>query len=91
MIGLAHGTLWSLSPPPYPPRPAPVHARHADPQLAAFEQGDWLAELELLQLGEALHRQAVLRRDSPAASSATFLRFTIPLSSSLSDSGAIAP
>ena len=35
--------------------------RHGDPALAAFEQGDWLAELELLQLGEALQRQ-VLRR-----------------------------
>ena len=39
-----------------------MRTRHSDPALADFEQGDWLAELELLQLGEALHRQALRRR-----------------------------
>jgi len=29
--------------------------------LAAFEQGDWLAELELLQLANALQRTAITR------------------------------
>ncbi len=32
-----------------------------DHALAAFEQGDWLAELELLQLANALQRTAVTR------------------------------
>ena len=27
--------------------------------LAAFEQGDWLTELDLLHLGDALHRSAL--------------------------------
>jgi len=30
-----------------------------DHALAAFEQGDWLAELELLQLANALQRSAI--------------------------------
>ena len=32
-----------------------------DHALAAFEQGDWLAELELLQLANALQRTAMTR------------------------------
>jgi hypothetical protein len=32
-----------------------------DHALAAFEQGDWLAELELLQLANALQRNAISR------------------------------
>jgi hypothetical protein len=32
-----------------------------DHALAAFEQGDWLAELELLQLANALQRTAITR------------------------------
>ncbi|MBV2352569.1 hypothetical protein KUL97_12705 [Synechococcus sp. HK05] len=32
-----------------------------DHALAAFEQGDWLAELELLQLANALQRTAISR------------------------------
>jgi hypothetical protein len=36
----------------------PYHQDHA---LAAFEQGDWLAELELLQLANALQRTAITR------------------------------
>jgi hypothetical protein len=32
-----------------------------DHVLAAFEQGDWLAELELLQLANALQRSAMSR------------------------------
>jgi len=32
-----------------------------DHSLAAFEQGDWLAELELLQLANALQRSAISR------------------------------
>jgi hypothetical protein len=36
----------------------PYHQDHA---LAAFEQGDWLAELELLQLANALQRNAITR------------------------------
>jgi len=32
-----------------------------DHALAAFEQGDWLAELELLQLANALQRSAISR------------------------------
>ena len=32
-----------------------------DHALAAFEQGDWLAELELLQLANALQRSAIAR------------------------------
>jgi hypothetical protein len=35
---------------------APFELDHA---FAAFEQGDWLAELELLQLGSALQRMAI--------------------------------
>ena len=50
---------WNHQPPPALHAPAAARIRHADPQLAAFEQGDWLAELELLQLGEMLHRQAL--------------------------------
>ena len=36
----------------------PYHQDHA---FAAFEQGDWLAELELLQLANALQRNAITR------------------------------
>jgi hypothetical protein len=32
-----------------------------DHALAAFEQGDWLAELEVLQLANALQRTAITR------------------------------
>ena len=32
-----------------------------DHAFAAFEQGDWLAELDLLQLGTALQRSAIAR------------------------------
>jgi hypothetical protein len=32
-----------------------------DHAFAAFEQGDWLAELELLQLATALQRSAIAR------------------------------
>ena len=32
-----------------------------DPAFAAFEQGDWLEELDLLQLGTALERSAIAR------------------------------
>ena len=32
-----------------------------DHAFAAFEQGDWLAELDLLQLGQALQRTAISR------------------------------
>ena len=39
----------------------PTGSRALDPQLAALEQGDVLAELELLQLAQALHRQALRR------------------------------
>ena len=41
---------------PVCPEPAPFQQEHA---LAAFEQGDWLAELDLLQLGQALQRHAL--------------------------------
>jgi hypothetical protein len=37
---------------------APFELDHA---FAAFEQGDWLAELELLQLANALQRSAIAR------------------------------
>ena len=42
------------------PRPAPQPLQHQAHRhaLAAFEQGDWLEELELLQLGQALQRSA---------------------------------
>jgi hypothetical protein len=39
-------------------RSLPYQQDHA---LAAFEQGDWLAELELLQLANALQRSAISR------------------------------
>jgi hypothetical protein len=39
-------------------RGLPYQQDHA---LAAFEQGDWLAELELLQLANALQRTAIAR------------------------------
>ena len=39
-------------------RGLPYQQDHA---LAAFEQGDWLAELELLQLANALQRTAITR------------------------------
>jgi hypothetical protein len=39
-------------------RVLPYQQDHA---LAAFEQGDWLAELELLQLANALQRSAISR------------------------------
>ena len=38
--------------------PTPFQQEHT---LAAFEQGDWLAELDLLQLGQALQRNALAR------------------------------
>jgi hypothetical protein len=38
--------------------PTTFQQEHA---LAAFEQGDWLAELDLLQLGQALQRSALAR------------------------------
>ena len=41
---------------PSKPSGLPYQQDHA---LAAFEQGDWLAELELLQLANALHRRAI--------------------------------
>lgn len=50
--------LWpcSTSPPPQPLHQQQEQVqRHA---LAAFEQGAWLEELELLQLGQALRRAA---------------------------------
>ncbi len=37
---------------------SPFELDHA---FAAFEQGDWLAELDLLQLGTALQRSAIAR------------------------------
>jgi len=40
------------------PSGLPYQQDHA---LAAFEQGDWLAELELLQLANALQRSAISR------------------------------
>ena len=43
---------------PVSPGPTPFQQEHA---LAAFEQGDWLAELDLLQLGQALQRNALAR------------------------------
>jgi hypothetical protein len=39
-------------------RGLPYQQDHA---LAAFEQGDWLAELDLLQLANALQRSAISR------------------------------
>ena len=36
-------------------------ALQLDHAFAAFEQGDWLAELDLLQLGDALHSSAISR------------------------------
>ena len=35
------------------------HPDQQDHALAAFEQGDWLAELELLQLANVLQRSAI--------------------------------
>ena len=43
---------------PSKPSGLPYQQDHA---LAAFEQGDWLAELELLQLANALQRTAMSR------------------------------
>jgi hypothetical protein len=48
----------SLAAAPVLPGPTPFQQEHA---LAAFEQGDWLAELDLLQLGQALKRHALAR------------------------------
>ena len=42
---------------PAPP-PQPLQQQDQRHALAAFEQGDWLEELELLQLGQALQRSA---------------------------------
>jgi hypothetical protein len=41
---------------PSEPSALPYQPDHA---LASFEQGDWLAELELLQLANALQRSAI--------------------------------
>ncbi len=49
------------------PAAGPLHVQarglpyQQDHALAAFEQGDWLAELELLQLANALQRSAISR------------------------------
>ena len=43
---------------PVSSEPFPFQQEYA---LAAFEQGDWLAELDLLQLGQALQRNALAR------------------------------
>ena len=43
---------------PVSTEPTPFQQEHA---LAAFEQGDWLAELDLRQLGQALQRHALAR------------------------------
>ena len=43
---------------PSEPSALPYQPDHA---LASFEQGDWLAELELLQLANALQRTAITR------------------------------
>ncbi|MBW0179872.1 MAG: hypothetical protein KXJ50_02235 [Vulcanococcus sp.] len=43
---------------PSKPSALPYQQDHA---LASFEQGDWLAELELLQLANALQRSAISR------------------------------
>ncbi len=43
---------------PVCPEPTSFQQEHA---LAAFEQGDWLAELDLLQLGQVLQRNALVR------------------------------
>ena len=48
----------SAEPSRAPDELAPYQQDHA---LAAFEQGDWLAELELLQLANALQRSAISR------------------------------
>jgi hypothetical protein len=50
-------TVTSPDPNEVPALP-PFQQEHA---LAAFEQGDWLAELDLLQLGQALQRSALAR------------------------------
>ena len=54
MADLHHDPLW-LRALQHPCPPPPLEAAHA---WAAFEQGAWLAELELLQLGDALRRRA---------------------------------
>ena len=43
---------------PSEPSALPYQPDHA---LASFEQGDWLAELELLQLANAMQRKAISR------------------------------
>ena len=48
----------SVAAAPVSPEPTPFQQEHA---LAAFEQGDWLAELDLLQRGQALQRNALAR------------------------------
>lgn len=40
------------------PSPQPLQQQEQCHALAALEQGDWLEELELLQLGQALQRSA---------------------------------
>ena len=52
--------LWRRAQRPCPP--PPLNAAHA---WASFEQGAWLAELDLLQLGDALSRTARLGEGDP--------------------------
>ena len=53
------GSLFQQQKPCSPSEPSPGQERHA---LAAFEQGDWLTELDLLHLGDALQRSALSHR-----------------------------
>jgi hypothetical protein len=50
------GSLFKQQTPCSPRDLLPCQELHA---LAAFEQGDWLTELDLLHLGDALHRSAL--------------------------------
>jgi hypothetical protein len=50
------GSLFQQQQPCYTADLLPCQELHA---LAAFEQGDWLTELDLLHLGDALHRSAL--------------------------------
>ena len=52
------GSLFKQQPPCSPSDQLPSQQHHA---LAAFEQGDWLAELDLLRLANALQRDALSR------------------------------
>ncbi len=75
VLGGVVGTLWGLTPSPLfnsfrrfiswlrslLQRPQACCTSELDHAFAAFEQGDWLAELELLQLANALQRSAVTR------------------------------